>query len=457
VQSEESEPAAATTMDDLHALPKVRDSLSYLYVEHARIDRHEKSIAVWDDKGYLPVPAALLCVLMLGPGTTISHAAIQALADNNCLVVWCGEENVRFYAFGTGGTRSAAPLLLQAALASDEHARLEVVRRMYRIRFGEDAFIDKGESVDSLRGKEGFRMREAYKRLAREHGVSWTGRSYERNNWNAADPLNRALSCANSCLYGLCHAAILATGYSPGIGFIHTGKQLSFVYDIADLYKVEVTIPVAFRIAGAAITGTAAIPLPELERLVRLACRDRFRETRLLTRIVPDIQRVLGSHPEEAEAALAGFAPDDDPALPTELWTPPSERDVPADGPHAPPSSGSPPTLVVASADTTPRSEVAEPASTPHVTAPAAIPLRPAPRTTPGRVPPLRALLADPPAIDFTAAPAPAISLQERLADPTAVIFGPDPGCETPLRPPNAQPAAPRSPDTGAPSAGPEG
>lgn len=303
-------------MDDLHALPKVRDSLSYLYVEHARIDRHEKSIAVHDAHGYSPVPAASLCVLMLGPGTSVTHAAVQALADNNCLVVWCGEENVRFYAFGTGGTRSAAPLLLQARLASHGPSRLEVVRRMYALRFGEA--VDKADTIDSLRGREGFRMREAYARLSKEHGVEWTGRNYDRGDWTAADPVNRALSCANSCLYGLCHAAILATGYSPGIGFIHSGKQLSFVYDVADLYKAEVTIPVAFRMAKEGVA--------QLERRVRLACRDRFRETRLLTRIVPDIQRLLDVKPEDAEAVFAG---DLDPALPGDLWSPGGE-------PHAP-------------------------------------------------------------------------------------------------------------------------
>jgi len=388
-------------MDDLHALPKIRDSLSYLYVEHARIDRHEKSIAIWDDSGYTPVPAATLSVLMLGPGTTITHAAIQALADNNCLVVWCGEENVRFYACGTGGTRSAAPLLLQARLVSDERSRLEVVRRMYRMRFGET--VDKGESVESLRGKEGVRMREAYQRLAREHGVAWSGRSYERDNWNAADPLNRALSCANSCLYGLCHAALLATGYSPGIGFIHTGKQLSFVYDIADLYKVEITIPVAFRCAAAAMESTS-LAARDLERAVRLTCRDRFRESKLLARIVPDIQRVLDVAPTDADAALESFAPDADPALPTDLWTPESEL---REGLFAdtPPEPAAGPTSI---------SRPAPPATAPP--APAFV----IPPAGPGRrVPPLR----------------------ELLAEPVSVIFGPDPGCERP--PTRSRPADP--------------
>jgi CRISP-associated protein Cas1 len=301
-------------MDDLHALPKFRDALSYLYVEHAKIDRHEKSISVWDARGNMPVPASTLALLMLGPGTTISHAAIQTLADNNCLVVWCGEENVRFYAFGTGGTRSAAALLHQAALVSDEAKRLEVVKRMYKMRFSD--WPGEAATIEQLRGMEGARMKKVYTEMSRQYGVRWEGREYNRQNWASGDPVNRALSCANSCLYGLCHAAILSTGYSAGLGFIHTGKQLSFVYDLADLYKAEVTIPVAFEIA-------AQVP-PNIERAARMRCRDRFRETRLLSRIVPDIQQLLGvkDGPQIKEDSERIESFDQEKALPGGLWAP---------------------------------------------------------------------------------------------------------------------------------------
>lgn len=297
-------------VDDLHLLPKFKDSLSYLYIEHAKIDRHEKSIAIHNPSGIVPVPAASIVLLMLGPGVSVTHAAITTLAELNCLVVWCGEENVRFYALGTGGTRSGAPILHQARLVSDEAKRLEVVQRMYRMRFTEP--LDATMSVEQLRGMEGVRVRETYARASKESGVEWNGRSYDRTDWRANDPVNRALSCANSCLYGVCHAAILTTGYSAALGFIHTGKQLSFVYDIADLYKAEISIPMAFEIA--------AEEPPNLERAVRLRCRDRFRESKLLQRIIPDIQKVLGSK-EDSSAEII----DSDPALPTELWTPESE------------------------------------------------------------------------------------------------------------------------------------
>jgi CRISPR-associated protein Cas1 len=294
-------------LDDLHILPRFRDALSYLYLEHGRIDRHEKSIAFYNEDGMTPVPASSLAVLMLGPGTRVTHAAINTLAENNCLVIWCGEENVRFYSCGMGGTRSAAPLLLQARLASDESTRLEVVRRMYQMRFLED--IDPSLTVEQLRGREGIRVRDAYATASRETGIPWSGRSYDRMDWRTADPVNRALSTANSCLYGICHAAILSAGYSPAIGFIHTGKQLSFVYDIADLYKADLTIPLAFRAASESP--------PDLERHIRLNLRDLFRESKLVQRIIPDIRLALGDAGQDADAVL-----DEDPALPTDLWTP---------------------------------------------------------------------------------------------------------------------------------------
>lgn len=296
---------------DLHLLPKFRDSLSFLYAEHVRIDRHESAIALHDVDGMTPVPAAALAVLMLGPGSSISHAAVSVLAENNCLVIWCGEENVRFYACGMGGTRSAQRLIHQAALASGEETRLQVVRRMYCMRFVED--LPEGVNVEQLRGMEGSRVRTAYAKASEESGVPWSGRSYDRGNWKSADPVNRALSAANSCLYGLCHAAILSAGYSAALGFIHTGKQLSFVYDIADLYKVDLTIPLAFRIAAEAP--------PEIERAVRLACRDAFREMRLVERIIPDIRLAL----QEPEGIDEVSVFDTDEALPANLWVPSSE------------------------------------------------------------------------------------------------------------------------------------
>jgi len=316
-------------MQDLHEIPKIRQSLSHLYVEHARIDQEHKAIAIHRKEGQqhtiTPVPVASLALLMLGPGTTITHAAIRALADNDCLLLWCGEQAVRLYAAGIGGTRSAANLLRQARLASNDHTRLAVVERMYRKRLGP---IPPGLTLQQIRGREGIRVRQAYAAASRATGIPWKGRAYRRDKWDAADPVNRALSAANACLYGICHAAIIATGHSPAIGFIHTGKQLSFVYDIADLYKADITIPIAFR--------TVAQGEAHVARRARIACRDAFQTTRLLQRIVPDIQDCLNiktPHVGPPATRLPDF--DADPAAPGPLWDP--RREVPGGTDHSTP------------------------------------------------------------------------------------------------------------------------
>src|SRR6266508_3863194 len=295
-------------MNDLHVLPKVRDSNSYLYVEHKKIDQEDKAIALHDKAGKVAVPCANLTALLLGPGTSITHAAVKTLADNGCLVLWTGENGVRFYAQGMGETRSSRRLLHQARLCSDPQLRLKVVRRLYEMRFPDP--LDPNLTLQQIRGREGIRVREAYARASRETGVEWSGRTYRREDWYSADPVNRALSAANSCLYGVCHAAIVSAGYSPALGFIHTGKMLSFVYDIADLYKAEMTVPVAFRAVAAG--GQ------ELERTVSRACRVAFTAERLLQRVIPDIERALDvPTPQNEEVDF-----DADDAAPGGLWDP---------------------------------------------------------------------------------------------------------------------------------------
>ena len=296
-------------MKNLHELPRFSDKLSYAYFEHAAIDQDAKAIAVHQADGSVSVPAASLAVLMLGPGTSITHAAVKTLADNNCQLIWSGEHGVRFYSHGLGGARSSRNLIRQAKLVSNDLTRLQVVVRMYCMRFDEK--IDPGLTLQQLRGKEGVRVRQAYAEASRTYGVPWEGRDYKRSQWTHADPINRALSAANSCLYGLVHAAILSGGYSPALGFIHTGKQLSFVYDVADLYKADFTIPTAFGI-------TASGPV-QLEREVRIACRDVFRKPKLMQRILPDIKKALDV-PSLGETVHDEYA--DDPARPAELWEP---------------------------------------------------------------------------------------------------------------------------------------
>jgi len=296
-------------IQDLHVLPKFSDGWSCLYVEHCRLEQEDQAIAVYDASGKIPVPCSNLAVLMLGPGVSITHAAVSVLADHGCLVVWCGEGGVRFYAAGMGETRSAANLLHQARMWADADLHLKVVYRLYQLRFAET--FDPALTLRQIRGMEGIRVREAYARAARETGVPWSGRSYRREKWSSTDPVNRALSVANSCLYGICHAAVISAGFSPALGFIHTGKMLSFVYDVADLYKTEITIPAAFRTAAEGKDG--------LERRVRLWCRDLFVSRKLLARIIPDIQKIL-MLPKKEKICDGSF--DQDASVPGSLWDP---------------------------------------------------------------------------------------------------------------------------------------
>jgi CRISPR-associated protein Cas1 len=297
-------------LQDFHFLPKLRDSWSHLYVEHCRVDQEDKAIAIHDVSGKYPVPCASLALLMLGPGVSITHAAVSVLADHGCLVAWTGEDGVRFYALGMGETRSAANFLHQARMWARDELRMIVVRRLYQKRFPEK--LDPSLTLQQIRGMEGLRVRDAYEKAAREAGVAWTGRSYKRDSWSKADPVNRALSAANSCLYGICHAGIASAGFSPALGFIHTGKMLSFVYDVADLYKTEVTIPAAFRVVKEQGDKT--------ERRARLACREAFVTQRLLERIVPDIQTILGV--STADPTGESMRYDADAAAPGSLWDP---------------------------------------------------------------------------------------------------------------------------------------
>lgn len=269
---------------DLQEIPKFEDCWSYLYFEYGHVDQHEKSIGLHYKDKVIPIPVEALTVLMLGPGTTVSHEAIKRVSECRCLIVWTGEAGVRMYSSGCTGTYSSRNLLRQAELWANVSDRTKVVRKMYQMRFPEDV-MSENITIGQLRGMEGARVRNIYASLAEDYNLEWKGRSYKQEQWDYADPLNRALSAANSCLYGITHAAILACGLSPAIGFVHTGKQLSFVYDIADLYKTDITIPTAFRVVHESNEN--------IEKRVRYAIRDTFKENRIMKRIISDMKELL--------------------------------------------------------------------------------------------------------------------------------------------------------------------
>lgn len=262
-----------------------------IFVEHARLDISDGAFVAVNAEGTrTQIPVGGIACIMLEPGARISHAAVSLAARVGTLITWVGEGGVRLYSAGQPGGARSDKLLWQARIALDDAARLRVVRRMYALRFHEQAPARR--SIDQLRGIEGVRVRETYALLAKQHGVDWKRRSYDPSDWLSADVPNRCLSAATSCLHGLSEAAILAAGYAPAIGFLHSGKPLSFVYDIADLFKLDTVVPEAFRIAGLAAKGRLDM---HPERAVRLACRDMFRKTGMLSRIIPMIEDVLSA------------------------------------------------------------------------------------------------------------------------------------------------------------------
>jgi CRISPR-associated protein Cas1 len=279
----------------------IKEQLSMLFLEKGELDVLDGTFVVVDKTGVrTQIPVGGVACLMLEPGTRVSHAAVTLASRVGCLLIWVGEAGVRLYSSGQPGGARSDRLLYQAKLALDEAAKLKVVRKMFEFRFKED--ISSAQSVEQLRGVEGSRVKKMYELLAKRYGIIWKGRNYDQTSWGSGDMANRCLSSATACLYGVTEAGVLAAGYSPAIGFIHSGRPLSFVYDIADLFKFDTVVPVAFRIAA----ESPADP----EGRVRRACRDVFRETKLLAKIIPTIEQILSAGEIQApEASSESFSP----------------------------------------------------------------------------------------------------------------------------------------------------
>ena len=284
---------------------QLKERVSLIFLEYGNLDVLDGAFVLVDKSGVRThIPVGSVACIMLEPGTRVSHAAVVLAGRVGTLIVWVGEAGVRFYAAGQPGGARSDRLLFQARLALDDDLRLKVVRKMYALRFGEEPPTRR--SIEQLRGIEGARVRETYRQLARRYDVLWESRQYDAEVWESGDLPNRCLSAATACLYGITEAAVLAAGYAPAIGFIHSGKPLSFVYDIADIVKFDTVVPVAFEQAS-------RVPLSP-ERAVRLACRDVFRKSKLLEKLIPLIEEVLDAGGIEKPSAAPEQIP---PAIPT--------------------------------------------------------------------------------------------------------------------------------------------
>lgn len=278
---------------ELYALPTIKERMTFLYVERCLISRQDGAITITDSRGVASIPAASLGVLMLGPGTNVTHRAMELIGDAGTTAIWVGERGVRYYAHGRSLSQSSRLIMRQAELVTNNRKRLAVAREMYQMRFpNEDV---SGLTMQQLRGREGARIRSVYRRCSKQYGVPWDHREYNPDDFEDATPVNQALSAGHVCLYGIAHSVIVALGCSPALGFVHTGHERSFVYDVADLYKAETTIPLAFELVS---EGVEDIP-GEMRRRTR----DLLAASHMLERMARDIKHLLFADEEDGEEA----------------------------------------------------------------------------------------------------------------------------------------------------------
>jgi CRISPR-associated protein Cas1 len=270
---------------ELGDIGRVQDRISFLYLEHARVNRQDSAVTVADQQGTIFIPAAMISVLMLGPGIDITHRAMELIGDSGMSVVWVGEHGVRQYAHGRPLNHSSRFLEQQARLVSNQRTRVSVARKMYQMRFPHEDV--SGLTMQQLRGKEGARIRQVYLEQSKKTSVPWKRREYKVDDFDSSTPINKALTAAHQALYGLSCSVIVALGASTGLGFVHTGHDLSFVYDFADLYKAQYSIPVAFEM-------TAKYGDDNIADRTRRKMRDVFSDGKILVKMVSDLKYILG-------------------------------------------------------------------------------------------------------------------------------------------------------------------
>lgn len=264
-------------------LTRTGERLSFIYLERCTVHRDANAITAEDAEGTTHIPSATIGTLLLGPGTRITHQAMSVLGETGAAVCWVGEQGVRYYAGGRALTRSSALAEAQAVRWANVRSRLGVARAMYLLRFPDED--PAGLTRHELLGREGRRVKDCYRAQSARTGVTWRGRRYTPGDFGSGDAVNQAVTAAAQCMYGIAHAVVASLGCSPALGFVHSGHELSFVLDVADLYKTEIGIPLAFDVA--------AEDEEDVGPRTRRALRDRINETSLLDRCVNDIKGLL--------------------------------------------------------------------------------------------------------------------------------------------------------------------
>jgi CRISPR-associated protein Cas1 len=268
------------------SLPQVRDKYPFVYLERGRLEIDDSSIKWIDsDNHVVPLPVATLNALLLGPGTTVTHDAVKTAAAANCAICWVGEDSLLFYAAGFLPTSDTRNLKRQIEHASDPKKSVEVARRMYARRFPDAELKEK--TLKEMMGMEGHRVRALYQSKAEEYQVGWKGRKFVPGKFETSDVTNQVLTASNAALYGILCSAVHSMGYSPHIGFIHSGSPLPFVYDLADLYKEHLCIDLAFSL-------TRDMAGRYNKHKVSAAFRERVVGMDLLACLSEDIPAMLG-------------------------------------------------------------------------------------------------------------------------------------------------------------------
>ncbi|WP_173934951.1 type I-E CRISPR-associated endonuclease Cas1e [Chelativorans sp. Marseille-P2723] len=282
--------------------------LGRLGLEKARIPHSDRHGLVWLDRGRLEVedgclrfltagggelqagdyqiPHQSLSVILLGPGTSVTHDALRLLARHGCALAAIGEGAVRFYTAPPLMPDSSAIAREQVRLWADPATRMEVARAMYAIRFGE---IVRTRDIEVLRGQEGARIKRSYQLAAERHGLPWKGRRYDRDNPNKGDIPNQALNHAASAMRAAGCVAVAAVGAIPQLGFVHEDSGQSFVLDIADLYRHDVTLDIAFGAAAECLKSGESV-----ERLTRRRAARLFRQRNVIPSMIDRIKSLIG-------------------------------------------------------------------------------------------------------------------------------------------------------------------
>ena len=274
----------------LAMLPRVSDNLSFLYADIVKVVQTDTGVCAETETESgivtrVPIPTASIACLLLGPGSSITQPALATFLRHGTTVVTSGAGGVLHYGALQSGEKTTLWLERQVEAYADQERRLDVAHAMFDMRFGEAA--PENATVGDLRRLEGNRMQRLYRRFATKYHLKPFKRNYDPEAWGDQDPVNRAYGAANAVLYGVVHSVLAHLGCSAALGFVHHGKQHSFVYDIADLYKAETTIPLAFSLHASV----------NPERDARHQLRTQYRLYRMIPKMVRDVQFLLA--PEE--------------------------------------------------------------------------------------------------------------------------------------------------------------